>query len=201
MKERTALCMCGCRKPAPIAKRTGDGYQKGETKRFLPGHGRHKPLDDRFWSKVNKNGPMHPVLQTPCWLWMGTPRTDQGYGRVQFQGVVKVATHVAWYMTHGVWPTEQMCHRCDNTQCVNPDHLFEGNQQDNITDKVSKSRQARGQRHGRAKLSPQDVLDIRRLYSSGAFTYRSLGKRFGVDPTAIGLIIRKHNWAHLGGAQ
>lgn len=28
------------------------------------------PADEaRFWSKVDKNGPVHPVLGTRCWLW------------------------------------------------------------------------------------------------------------------------------------
>jgi hypothetical protein len=33
-----------------------------------------------------------------------------------------------------------ICHRCDNPVCVNPDHLFDGSQLENLLDCVRKGR-------------------------------------------------------------
>ena len=40
-------------------------------------------------------------------------------------------------------------HGCDNPSCINPNHLSMGTHADNVADKVSKERQARGLNHGR----------------------------------------------------
>ena len=56
-------------------------------------------------------------------------------------------------------------HTCDNPWCVNPEHLFLGDQLTNIRDMDAKGRRARvgskGTDHPRAKLSERDVLSIR----------------------------------------
>lgn len=42
LNERTALCKCGCGKPAPVASRTNarHGYVKGQQVTFIKGHSR-----------------------------------------------------------------------------------------------------------------------------------------------------------------
>lgn len=89
------------------------------------------PLAPRFWSQVNKNGPMPTVCAITfgnCWLWTGSSRTSykQRYGRIRFEGKVVTATHAAWFLEYGVWTTNDLCHVCDVTLCVRPTHLFEG---------------------------------------------------------------------------
>lgn len=42
-----------------------------------------------------------------------------------------------------------ICHHCDNPRCINPKHLFKGTHADNVADKVSKGRQAKGCKNGR----------------------------------------------------
>ena len=102
-----------------------------------------------FWKRVDKNGPMPPNLPPeagPCWIWIGT-LNDSGYGsfRVHFLETTaavlgtKRATHVAWFLEYGVWPTHNLCHACDNPPCVNPGHLFEGTNEDNNYDRRVKN--------------------------------------------------------------
>lgn len=55
----------------------------------------------------------------------------------------------------------------------------------------------RGEDSGRAKIKEQDVRDIRALHAKGGITYRELGKRYGLTQTAVGLIVRRVNWAHV----
>jgi len=90
---------------------------------------------DRFWSKVQ-------CLPGPCWLWTGT-RQHNGYGRILVDGRMRQAHRVSYELTFGPVPAGlQVCHKCDNPPCVNPDHLFVGTQSDNLFDQGRKGRNA-----------------------------------------------------------
>jgi hypothetical protein len=56
-------------------------------------------------------------------------------------------------------------------------------------------RTARGERHGMARLRTQDVLRIRKLYSTAAYSYRALARMFDVSESTIGMLMTGHNWA------
>src|SRR5690606_2696925 len=136
---------------------------------------------------------------TGCWHWVGNSR-DNGYGRACYQGKYRLAHRLfyEYYNDVKLAKNEHVCHTCDNRLCVNPQHLFLGTHQANMDDMVSKNRQARGKRHGRAKLSEEDVLDIRRLKKEG-YSDRYLGPKFGVHPTTISLINTGKKWGWLNG--
>lgn len=76
---------------------------------------------DRFWSKVNKDGPLPPIAGWTlgcCWLW--TAGLDgHGYGHFDNKG----AHRVAFYLTHGYWPPNDLDHLCRVLACVNPAHV------------------------------------------------------------------------------
>lgn len=74
-----------------------------------------------------------------------------------------------------------ICHRCDNRRCVNPDHLFVGTRQDNVDDMMCKGRAASGSKHPKAKLTPDDVAAIKSLSGTNA----EIAKRFGVDAAVV----------------
>jgi hypothetical protein len=76
-----------------------------------------------------------------CWEWRGS-RHHQGYGMFMEAHKKPVKAHrLSWRLHNGEIPAS-LCvlHRCDNTGCVNPAHLFLGTQLDNIRDMVSKGR-------------------------------------------------------------
>lgn len=163
----------------------------------------------RFWARVNKAGPtpLHVPALGPCWLWMGCrsrrqvgSRTfDYGYA---YDGVrIQRAHRLAWQFTNGAIP-DGLCvlHRCDNPRCVNPAHLFLGTQRDNAQDRERKGRRqpARGERSGRAKLTWQQVEQIRSLYTARAFSQTQLAEHFGVHQTAISAVIRRKSWTQFG---
>lgn len=126
-----------------------------------------------FWSRVDKNGPIHPVLKSRCWLWTGY-KLKQGYG--QFRS--KKTHRLAYVHTKGDIPDGMfVCHKCDNPPCCNPDHLFLGTAQDNMTDKVNKGRQytgggppSPGEKNGNVVLNQEQVNKIKEMHASGKST-------------------------------
>jgi hypothetical protein len=132
-----------------------------------------------------------------CWLWTG-PVGGHGYGHFSVERRQVRSHRMAWELSNGPIPSGMyVCHRCDVTLCVRPDHLFVGTHRDNNDDKVAKNRHTFGARMPWSKLTESEVLEIRRLHSEGGSSHRKLGQLFNVSPAAIGLIVRRKNWSKL----
>lgn len=82
-------------------------------------------VEQRFWAKVDKHGPVpgpRPELG-PCWIWQPQPGSS-GYGNVSWNGR-SVRTYWLAY-TWLVGPVSEgleLDHLCRNRRCVNPAHL------------------------------------------------------------------------------
>lgn len=108
---------------------------------------------ERFWSKVNEDGPMMKGMETKCWLWTAAVFGKTNYGAFQLERQAHRAHRVAWMLTFGEIPAALfVLHRCDNPKCVRPEHLFLGTHTDNMNDRDSKGRQAQGERHAMTTL-------------------------------------------------
>jgi HNH endonuclease len=80
-----------------------------------------------------------------CWVWTGRVN-HKGYGKTSWQGKDKRVHRIFYEHHHGPIPEGlQVCHRCDNPPCCNPDHLFAGTALDNEWDKIAKGRRPMGQ--------------------------------------------------------
>lgn len=127
------------------------------------GVAKRRPLADRFFEKLDRSaGP------DSCWVWTGASQV-QGYGTIYVpeRGEKIRATHVAWFLEHGVWPELFMCHRCDNPSCCNPRHLFEGDALVNNRDAASKGRLPLGAEHSNTVLTDDEVRVIRMRFQCG----------------------------------
>lgn len=160
------------------------------------------PVRDRFWLKVDRNGPVpaHRPELGPCWLY-GEHKTEAGYGQFTLQrGCQRLAHVVSYALTESpVPPRGFVCHHCDNPPCVRPDHLFLGTGADNARDMFAKGRQ--GPRHpgtGRAnaKLTDSDVQAIRAVpYFYGRT--RFLARQYGVSDHTIRAVLTGQRWKHV----
>lgn len=91
-----------------------------------------RSLPQRFWEKVDRNGPVQESMDTRCWLWTGYI-TKGGYGQFNWQGKTMKSHRAAFLLAYGIEP-EVVCHRCNCRKCVRPDHLYSGNCETNLLD-------------------------------------------------------------------
>lgn len=158
----------------------------------------------RFWAKVNKDGPLpdqtnpHYAGLGPCWVW--TSGKCVGYGVIKVCGKVFRTHRFSWMIHNGqISNGIDVCHKCDNPACCNPAHLFLGTDADNMRDRENKGRgnQPCGIKVATAKLTADNVVEIRALYAAGGTTLMAIGAKFGVQFPAIYKIITRKTWAHL----
>jgi hypothetical protein len=135
-------------KPASVTKSgkpfsggiSGAGQNIGDWVKAQP----LRPLEERFWSKVDKNGPVIRPELGPCHIWTGDKGRD-GYGLIRRgrngDGVAR-ATRVALEIKLGRRLADggEALHHCDNPPCVRDEHLFLGTNEDNRKDMAAKGR-------------------------------------------------------------
>lgn len=142
-----------------------------------------------FWERVAKGG------EAECWPWL-RGRAKKGYGVISHERKQVRASHLAWILSHEEIPDGMLVlHRCDNPPCCNPAHLFLGTIGDNMRDRNTKGRQAKGEATGAAKLTAEKVSVIRQRLAAGD-SQSDLGRDFGVSTTAIRHIKNGKNWRH-----
>lgn len=138
-------------------------------------------------------------VSTGCILWAGGigKRKRDGYGNYSVKGNRVRAHRFSYAAFVGTIPDGLgVLHRCDNRQCVNPAHLFVGTNATNVHDMVSKGRNVRGEDSNFSKLKEIQVLSIRRLFGAGE-TCSMLAKRFGLDYSAVRLIVHRKRWKNI----
>ena len=123
-------------------------------------------------------------------------RDGDGYGQVSINDKMVKVHRFVYELTEKI--PERMCvlHKCDNPSCVNPYHLFIGTHKDNSDDKVKKDRQPKGEKNGNSKLTEQDVLDLRTMYTLG-FTSGYLAGQFGINRSTVCNILKRKWWKHI----
>jgi hypothetical protein len=138
-------------------------------------------------------------LRSGCWLWTASALSGQagygGFARRHRQSTL--AHHASWELAFGPIPAGMLVlHRCDVRTCVRPEHLFLGTQLDNVRDRDTKGRAARGERHPHAKLTDAQVRDLRARWTAGA-TQAALAREYGLRVPQIANIVHRRSWKHV----
>jgi hypothetical protein len=128
-----------------------------------------------------------------CWLWTGVVNHD-GYGLVRAGGrsAPRRRAHRVSFEVHvGPIPARKIvCHHCDNPPCVNPAHLFLGDDAANVTDMEMKgrARHPRGAAHGNARISDDVVALVRAR--AGTASQSRIAADLGMHRSTVGKILR-----------
>lgn len=140
----------------------------------------------RFWNKVDKT--------EGCWNWTaataGGKKDRYGVIRMNHPRRQMYAHRLSYEMHHGPIPDGlHVMHSCDNTLCVNPEHLRVGTPTDNARDKVFRGRAPKPN----AILSLEDVREIRARLQNGEL-HASIAKDYPVSRVAITCINIGKTW-------
>lgn len=139
------------------------------------------------------------VRPNGCWEWAGDiwDKPPRNYGRLRYHGK-PIRAHRAAYecCVADIPPGMLVTHLCNNPPCIRPDHLELGTQQDNVDYMVACGRRAstKGEAHGCAKLTADQVQQIRQLLREGQLTLAEIGRRFGIHVATVCDIKHKRTW-------
>lgn len=148
---------------------------------------------ERFWSKVEVTGP------DDCWLWSASRVTGKEYGEIRIKGSLYKASRISYFIEFGFISDDLLClHSCDNPPCVNPRHIFQGTDQDNMDDMYEKRRSYHpyGNLCGKSKLKEKQVLTII-LRCKNRENQEKIAQDYGVSRSLISHISTGKNWKHL----
>lgn len=162
-----------------------------------------------------------PEPNSGCWIWTGAISSGSlGYGSLRIGRNTTRAHRAAYEAFRGSIPSGMfVCHKCDVSLCINPDHLFLGTPADNNKDRREKGRDhwirrrdvaermlaiARaakkqapvGGMTNSAKLTEDDVRRIRMLAKNGV-RQRALAFQFGISQSTVSALISKQTWGHI----
>lgn len=145
-----------------------------------------------------------PIPFAGCWMWLLSIGTH-GYGNVSRAitgtGRSGTAHRLSYEAFKGPIPSGMLVqHSCDNTWCVNPDHLSVGTDQTNVDDMYRKGRANRAGRkfppHPARKLTDADIREIR----ASSESLNALARRFGIWKRAVHNIRRGVTYRDVKGA-
>ena len=180
-----------------------------------------KKLYYHYISYIDKRGIVRSDM-SPCWRWTRSI-TSTGYGQVCHNNIRWNTHRLSYYIHNGCVEIEKgkhICHRCDNKECSNPEHLYLGTAKENAKDvwdrgiKLRKepklkgmptgiktagcftSEATSGEHNTKAKLSWEQVRAIRQKHSEGLKygELKKMAEEYHISYNAIQKIIANDTW-------
>ena len=156
-----------------------------------------RPLLSRLWD--------HSTIDGECWVWHGSRLRNRyhvlTYGQIRVNKKGLLVHQASWIEHNGsIQEGMKILHHCDNPPCWNPDHLFEGTLTDNMQDALAKGRlrfpNKRGEDHGQAQLTLDQVQQIKTLQHTGMRTI-DIAHMLDQPYHRVWQIMRGRTWKHL----
>lgn len=139
-----------------------------------------------------------------CWEWKDSTR-GHGYGQWYqlMEGLSKSgnAHRRAYILFNGDPADKSVLHRCGNSRCCNPNHLYLGDQKQNMKDckehgTFNPTPFKKGVNHPNSKLTESEVKQIRKLLEEQE-PIRKIASKFKVSKNTICRIKSKQSWSWL----
>ena len=163
-------CQCGCGGKTQISKESNKSKKwiRGNPKKFIFRHSNHGGKHYAWKGDNVKYRALHQWIENN----LGTPSLCSDCGST-------TAKKFEWANISGKYRRDlsdwkRLCRSCHR--------FFDG---------------IFGERHFNSRLTDKDVIKIKKLYHSGNYFQRELGKTFGISRTWVGKIINKKAWRHV----
>jgi len=132
---------------------------------------------------------------TNCWLCNSHASNNNGYRRFSRNNKMEsVHRYVFKYFYGDPGSGLEICHSCDTPACCNPYHLSADTHKADMEQMVARGRQAKGETHGSAKLTENDVIAI---LADNVSKPKEIALRYGVSTENIRQIKRGELWKHI----
>jgi HNH endonuclease len=118
-----------------------------------------------------------------------------GYGKASVGGISVRASRAMCIFAHGDPPTpkHEHAHSCGNRACINPNHLRWDTKRGNASDRARHGTENRGERHGNARLTADDIRSIR----SDDRLQKVIAAEYGISATHVSQIKSIKKWGHI----
>lgn len=117
-----------------------------------------------------------------------------GYSKIWIKGKEWREHRYVWTQHNGDIPKGKVIrHLCNNPSCINIEHLAIGTHYDNMQDRKKAGHYNKGTKHVNAKLTEEQVLDIRTKQK----TQLEYAEQYAVSRFTIQQIQYKNIWKHI----
>lgn len=164
------------------------------------------PLIEQHREKIERHLSRYEVDENGCWNWTGRiikqgDEYSPPYGAISLTKNTKLFIHRLAYAYHtGAEPGALVVrHMCDNTLCMNPDHLTTGTHDENMRDRQARGRTARGRQIKDGQLTERDIMTV--LSMLGRHGDDEIASAIGrrIQPVTIRNLRRGKTWSHITG--
>lgn len=158
-------------------------------------------FDERDYKKGTRRSnnfkPIQYEIVGECWICKS--HCGNNYSRIRRYGKYTRVHRYVYEYTNKTKIKEGniILHSCDNPSCINPNHLSEGTQDDNMKDMKEKDRSTKGSRNWCAILKERDVWEIKHLLAYTKFQSKEIASLYNVKPNVIYQIKKSITWKHV----
>lgn len=155
-----------------------------------------EPLEERIARQIDFTS-----SPTGCHLWQGAVNND-GYPSIHSASMGKKHLRLnRWILEQTKGPPPQdkpnANHTCHTPLCLNGEHLYWGSQAENMKDMKEARHSTFGEKSTNAKLTEQQVIEIRTLYWQEHYQQQVLAARYGISRPNICVLLKRQTWNHI----